>query len=83
MCIRDRTTCAVTRMEGSKAYNVLPPKAAVGTNLRLLGQDTLDSIQTYLKQTIHNPNIDVELVEGDVYKRQGYHRHRRGGTKDR
>ena len=59
-----RTTCAVTRMEGSKAYNVLPPKAAVGTNLRLLGQDTLDSIQTYLKQTIHNPNIDVQLVEG-------------------
>lgn len=59
-----RTTCAVTKLEGSKAYNVLPPKASVGMNLRLLGEDNLDSMQEYIRQTIHNPNIEVSLVEG-------------------
>lgn len=30
-----RTTVAVTRMEGSKAYNVLPPKANMGINMQI------------------------------------------------
>lgn len=60
-----RTTCAVTRMEGSKAYNVIPPAASVGMNLRLLGKDTMDSAKTYLEQVIHNENIQVEIVEGN------------------
>lgn len=59
-----RTTCAMTKMSGSKAYNVIPPKAEVGMNLRLLGSDTVDSAKAYLEKVIHNPNIQVEFVEG-------------------
>lgn len=59
-----RTTCAVTKMEGGKAFNVIPPKASVGMNLRLLGSDTVESARDYLEKTIHNPNIDVTVYEG-------------------
>ncbi len=59
-----RTTVAVTRMEGSKAYNVLPPKAEFGINMRLLGTDTIDSATAYLKKVIANDKIKCELVNG-------------------
>lgn len=59
-----RTTVAVTRMEGSKAYNVLPPKASFGINMRLLGEDTIDSATAYLKGVIGNDKIKPELVNG-------------------
>lgn len=59
-----RTTVAVTRMEGSKAYNVLPPKASFGINMRLLGEDTIDSATAYLKGVIENEKIKPELVNG-------------------
>lgn len=59
-----RTTVAVTRMEGSKAYNVLPPKASFGINMRLLGNDTIESATKYLKKIMKNDAIIPELVNG-------------------
>lgn len=59
-----RTTIAVTRMEGSKAYNVLPPKASFGINMRLLGNDTITSAMEYLKGVIKNDKIKINLVNG-------------------
>ena len=59
-----RTTVAITRMEGSKAYNVLPPKATMGINMRLLGKDTIESATEYLKKVIDNENISIKTVNG-------------------
>ncbi|MBR2036131.1 MAG: M20/M25/M40 family metallo-hydrolase, partial [Lachnospiraceae bacterium] len=60
-----RTTVAVTCMDGSKAYNVLPPKASIGANMRLLGEDTVESAKAYLESVIKNDKIKVEVVEGN------------------
>ena len=59
-----RTTVAVTRFEGSQAYNVLPPKASFGVNIRLLGEDTTDSAVAYLKNVIRNDKIQTRMVDG-------------------
>ena len=59
-----RSTCAVTCMEGSKAYNVLPPRAAIGMNLRLMQGDTVESAVAYLKKLIKNDRIHIDVVFG-------------------
>lgn len=59
-----RTTVAVTCMQGSKAYNVLPPSASFGINMRLLGEDTIESASAYLKKVIGNDKITLTVVDG-------------------
>ncbi len=59
-----RTTCAITKMEGSKVFNVLPPKASVGMNLRLMGTDTVESAKEYIGRVIKNDKIQIRVVEG-------------------
>lgn len=55
-----RTTCAFTKMQGSSAYNVMPPSASVSANLRVLPGETVDSAIAYLKQIIGNDRIVIE-----------------------
>ena len=59
-----RTTVAVTRMEGSRAYNVLPPKASMGINIRLMGDDTIEVATEYLRKVINNDQISIRVVDG-------------------
>ena len=56
-----RTTNAVTKMEGSNAFNVLPPRASVGINLRLLGTDTVDSAKEHLARVIKNDKVKINV----------------------
>lgn len=59
-----RTTAAVTRMEAGSAYNVLPNKAKFGINMRLMGTETVESAKAYLKKTIANDKIKIDVVAG-------------------
>ena len=59
-----RTTCAFTQMEGSAANNVLPPRASVGMNLRIIGGETPERALEYMKKTAANDAIRFEIVHG-------------------
>ncbi len=44
------TTCAITKFSGSEGYNVLPLKASVGMNFRLLGKDTVEKASARIEK---------------------------------
>ena len=57
-----RTTVAFTQMSGSKAPNVIPPSAAMVSNLRLNPEDSVNSAVEYIRSVINDP--DVKLTVG-------------------
>ncbi len=59
-----RTTCAFTQMEGSDAANVLPTRAKVVANLRIMGGDTTDSAIDHLKGIMKNDAITLNKIHG-------------------
>ena len=54
-----RTTCAFTMAEGSKASNVLPPKARMVANLRIISGETCESTLSRLKELVADEGITV------------------------
>ena len=52
-----RTTCAFTQMEGSAATNVLPPRAQVGANFRIIGGETPQSALDYIRRAANDDSI--------------------------
>ena len=59
-----RTTTAVTMLEASPSYNILPSEASAGINLRLLYGDTKKSAIEYMQKIVNNPDIQFEIVSG-------------------
>lgn len=59
-----RTTVAFTQTNGSQTSNVIPPEATMVSNIRLNPEDTTDSAIAYLKETIGNDKIEVNMIRG-------------------
>lgn len=59
-----RTTTAFTQMEGSSARNVIPAKASLVSNMRLNPEDSVKSAVEYLKKTVNDPSVEIEVLEG-------------------
>ena len=59
-----RTTCAFTQMEGSKASNVLPPKADMVANFRIIGGETMDSVVQRLRELVPDTGIQIQALHG-------------------
>lgn len=59
-----RTTVAFTQMSGSKAPNVIPPTAAMVSNIRLNPADTMESAKAYLAGVIGNDKIKLNALHG-------------------
>ena len=56
-----RTTTAVTKMAGSDAFNVIPPKASIGINIRYLAEDGRENIISHFKRVIKNEDVKIEV----------------------
>ncbi len=59
-----RTTCALTRLSASDAYNVLPSESRAGANLRVICGETVETVRQRVVETIKNSDVAVEVVDG-------------------
>jgi carboxypeptidase PM20D1 len=71
-----RTTCAFTMAEGSKASNVLPPRARMVANLRVINGATCEETLAALKSRLDDDGIQASIVQGmnpsKVSETEGY-----------
>lgn len=59
-----RTTTAVTMASGSPQANVLPQKASVAVNFRVMPGMTIADIKTHLEKVIKNKDVEIRLIGG-------------------
>ena len=59
-----RTTVAFTKASGSSATNVIPPEATMVSNIRLNPEDNIETALEYLKKTVNNDRIEINLLHG-------------------
>ncbi len=70
MCIKNggdmnamcRTTVAFTQAEGSDGMNVIPPVASMVSNIRLNPSDNVDDAVEYIRKTIDDDNVQLEVI---------------------
>ncbi len=61
-CALCRTTFAFTKIEGSKANNVLPTSAEMNINVRILNNSSVAEMAGHIKKTVADDRIKVEVV---------------------
>lgn len=59
-----RTTTAVTMAEGSPAANVLPQKASVTVNFRMMPGVTIKNVEEHIRTVSRNKEIEIEYLKG-------------------
>lgn len=60
-----KTTQAFTMMQGSEAVNVLPSKASVGINYRLLTGETMNEVVTKVNSKVKRFDVEAKIVYGN------------------
>ncbi len=58
-----RTTTGITMAQGSPAANVLPQKASIVVNFRMLPGVTIDDVVKHIHKVVRNKNIEVKVVK--------------------
>ena len=59
-----RTTTAVTMSEGSPAANVLPQKASVTVNFRMLPGESIEDVRRHIEKYMGGENVEIEFIKG-------------------
>ena len=60
-----RTTVAITRLEGSKAANVLATRALAHANIRIALGETVQTTVDRLRRVIDDPSVELRVVSGN------------------
>lgn len=59
-----RTTTAVTMSEGSPAANVLPQKASVTINFRIMPGESIADVKKHIEKYMGGENVEIEFIKG-------------------
>ncbi len=59
-----RTTTAVTMASGSPAANVLPQKASVTVNFRIMPGETIADVKKHIEKYMGGDDVEIEFVKG-------------------
>lgn len=59
-----RTTTAVTMAKGSPAANVLPQKASVTVNFRIMPGQTIEDVRKHIEKYMGGDNVEIEFIKG-------------------
>ena len=59
-----RTTTAVTMAKGSPAANVLPQKASVTVNFRIMPGQTIDDVRQHIEKLVGGENVEIRFIKG-------------------
>ncbi|MBR5771686.1 MAG: M20/M25/M40 family metallo-hydrolase [Clostridia bacterium] len=58
-----RTTTGITMAQGSPAANVLPQKASIVVNFRMMPGVTIDDVIKHIHKVVRNKNIEVKILK--------------------
>lgn len=59
-----RTTTGVTMASGSPAANVLPQKASVTVNFRIMPGETIDDVKKHIEKYMGGEDVEIEFIKG-------------------
>lgn len=59
-----RTTTAVTMASGSPAANVLPQKASVTVNFRIMPGETIEDVKKHIEKYMGGDDVEIEFIKG-------------------
>lgn len=59
-----RTTTGVTMASGSPAANVLPEKASVTINFRIMPGESIEDVRRHIEKYMGGENVEIEFVKG-------------------
>lgn len=59
-----RTTTAATMAQGSPAANVLPQKATINVNFRMMPGTSIKDVENHIRKVVRNKDIEVKFVKG-------------------
>ncbi len=59
-----RSTTGVTMAQGSPSANVLPQKASITVNFRMMPGTSIKDVETHIRKVVRNKDIEVKLLKG-------------------